>query len=516
VELQPAERRIAAVLAADVAGYSRLMEADEEGTHSRLKAHRRELIDPKIREHHGRTVKSTGDGVLVEFPSVVEAVRCAIEVQHGMVERDASTPKDQRMEFRVGINLGDVIVDEEDIYGDGVIIAARLENLARPGSINISGTVFDQVQNKITLPCKFLGKQRVRNITEPVRIYRLRLERHRIAAARQSQRTKLIAGAAFLIVIGAAGAFYMQHAASVIETGSTPSAPQSAVQAASSLPESTKDLPPLDAQVWEAIRNSADPADYEAYLRLFPTGAVAELARQRLWVLTPESPPPVSTTEPIPAAPKSKPQQQAAANKTSAYPSPTHVPPASTGASTSTTPTPALKQQAAATKTVPSPMPDREAPVPVGASTSTAPVPAPQQQAIAVAPTSPAASIAPSQQQVLVAPDVSKIVTSSPSPNKLYDGAWKGSSLRGNCQAAGYCDGDIMVTVANNTVSGQLKGQRGQMSFSGNIASDGSFTGKVGEMPVSGNFDKDRFRGVIRLGVGSTSGGIAVLLERIK
>src|SRR5215510_13944437 len=129
----PAVRRLAAILAADVAGYSRLMGADEEGTHERLKAHRRELIDPKIGEHSGRIVKTTGDGILAEFASVVDAVRCAVEIQRGMIDREAGIPEDRRIRFRIGINLGDVIVEDGDIFGDGVNIAARLEGLAAPG-----------------------------------------------------------------------------------------------------------------------------------------------------------------------------------------------------------------------------------------------------------------------------------------------------------------------------------------------------------------------------------------------
>src|SRR5262249_30809631 len=134
-----ASRRLAAILAADVAGYSRLMGVDEEGTHERLKAHRRELVDPKIGEHSGRIVKTTGDGMLAEFPSVVDAVRCAAELQRAMIDREAGLPEDRRIRFRMGINLGDVIVEEDDdIFGDGVNVAARLEALAEPGGICIS------------------------------------------------------------------------------------------------------------------------------------------------------------------------------------------------------------------------------------------------------------------------------------------------------------------------------------------------------------------------------------------
>jgi len=128
------KRKLAAILAADIVGYSRLMGADEEGTLTRLKAHRTELIDPKNKQHRGRVVKTTGDGILTEFPSVVDAVRCAIEVQQGMLERNSGVPQDHRIEFRIGINLGDIIVEGKDIHGDGVNIAARLEGLAEPGA----------------------------------------------------------------------------------------------------------------------------------------------------------------------------------------------------------------------------------------------------------------------------------------------------------------------------------------------------------------------------------------------
>src|ERR1700731_3664612 len=143
-----ASRRLAAILAADVVGYSRLMGADEEGTHERLKAHLGELVDPKIGEHHGRIVKTTGDGVLAEFASVVDAVRCAGEIQRAMADRDLDLAEERRLRFRIGINLGDVIVDGGDIYGEGVNTAVRLEALAEPGGICISGTVRDQIRHK--------------------------------------------------------------------------------------------------------------------------------------------------------------------------------------------------------------------------------------------------------------------------------------------------------------------------------------------------------------------------------
>ena len=169
------ERRLAAILAADVAGYSRLMGVDEEGTLATLKAYRRQLIDPKITEHHGRVVKTTGDGALVEFASAVDAVRCAMEIQGAMAERSADIPEDRRIEFRIGINVGDVIVDDSDIYGDGVNIAARVETLATPGSICLSDNAYQQIKGKLALEVSDMGEQQLKNIAWPIRVYRVQL-----------------------------------------------------------------------------------------------------------------------------------------------------------------------------------------------------------------------------------------------------------------------------------------------------------------------------------------------------
>jgi len=172
----PPVRRLAAILAADVAGYSRLMGVDEEGTHERLKAHLRELIDPKITEHRGRIVKNTGDGFLAEFASVVDAVRCAMEIRHGMVGRNAEVAEDKRISFRIGINLGDVIAEAEDIFGDGVNVAVRLEALAEPGGICVSRVVRDQVRDRLDFTFEDLGERQVKNIARPVRVYALGAE----------------------------------------------------------------------------------------------------------------------------------------------------------------------------------------------------------------------------------------------------------------------------------------------------------------------------------------------------
>src|SRR5437773_8898177 len=164
------ERRLAAILAADVAGYSRLIEADEEGTLSRLKSLRAEIIDPKIAGHHGRIVKTTGDGLLVEFASVVDAMRCAIEWQAAMPKR-----AEAGIQFRIGVNLGDVIIDGDDIHGDGVNIAARLEAIAEPGGICVSRVVRDQVRDRLDLAFEDLGEQNLKNIARPVRVYRIEI-----------------------------------------------------------------------------------------------------------------------------------------------------------------------------------------------------------------------------------------------------------------------------------------------------------------------------------------------------
>ncbi len=172
-EQNRAERRLAAILAADVAGYSRLIGADEEGTLDRLRSIRAELIDRKIAEHRGRLVKTTGDGLLVEFASVVDALRCAADWQQAMAERTACVPPAQRIEFRIGINVGDVVVEDGDIFGDGVNVAARLEALADPGGICVSARVQEDAAGRLDLAFEDLGEQALKNIARPVRVYRV-------------------------------------------------------------------------------------------------------------------------------------------------------------------------------------------------------------------------------------------------------------------------------------------------------------------------------------------------------
>ncbi len=165
------KRRLAAILAADVVGYSRLIRADEEGTIAALRALRADLIDPKIAEHHGRIVKLMGDGMLAEFASVVDAVRAAVETQQAVAVHNSGLPKDKRIEFRVGVNMGDIVIDGDDIQGDGVNVAARLEGLAKPGGICVSGNVYEEVRDRTDLPFEDMGEQEVKNIDRSVRVW---------------------------------------------------------------------------------------------------------------------------------------------------------------------------------------------------------------------------------------------------------------------------------------------------------------------------------------------------------
>jgi adenylate cyclase len=203
------ERRLAAVLIADVTGYGRLSQADEEGTRARFQDDLREVFEPTIASHRGRLVKTMGDGLLVEFSSVVDALRCAVELQRAKAERNATLPLERRMEFRIGINLGDVIVEGDDIHGDGVNIADRMQALAEPGGIAISGTAYDHVKAKLPVGYASLGEQQVKSIAEPVRVYRVLMDPaaagRTLPAARHRRRSFRLPAAAAAILLLAAG-----------------------------------------------------------------------------------------------------------------------------------------------------------------------------------------------------------------------------------------------------------------------------------------------------------------------
>ena len=203
------ERRLAAILAADMVGYSRLVGNDERGTIARQKAHRTGLIDPKIAEHHGRIVKTTGDGFLAEFASVVDAIECAIAIQQAMADREAGEPEERRIQYRMGINLGDIVIDGEDILGDGVNVAARLEGLAEPNGICLSRAARDQVRDKLDLALEDLGEIEVKNIARPVRVFRVLTDERGIATRRKKAARPAswrLAALAAVLVVGAAGA----------------------------------------------------------------------------------------------------------------------------------------------------------------------------------------------------------------------------------------------------------------------------------------------------------------------
>ena len=209
------ERRLTAILAMDMVGYSRLMANDETGVLARQKEHRRELIDPRLTEYHGRIVKTTGDGLLAEFPSVVDAFRCAVGIQLSLRDREAEAPPDRRIAYRIGINLGDIIIEDDDIYGDGVNIAARLEKLAEPGGICVSQTVVDHVTTKVASSFEDLGEQSLKNIPTAVRACRVLMQTEMpgdAAPPPARKSAKRLAWAAGVVLVVAAGALPVHRA----------------------------------------------------------------------------------------------------------------------------------------------------------------------------------------------------------------------------------------------------------------------------------------------------------------
>ena len=252
-------RRLAAIVAGDIAGYSRLMGIDEEGTHNRVKRIERDLIEPSIAEHHGRLVKTTGDGFIAIFDSPVEAVRCSIVIQQNLVGRNAALPKHYWIEYRIGVNLGDVIIETDDIYGDGVNIASRLEGIAGPGEVYISGGIYEQIKNKLVCGYESLGDRKVKNITDPVRVYRVLADPAAFQKHRKRRENILIfllcltllviaSGALWYVLVQNHGKLEKQASAPVsppVEIPNPPSLPAPAVKQAAPLPPpSSAPVPP--------------------------------------------------------------------------------------------------------------------------------------------------------------------------------------------------------------------------------------------------------------------------------
>jgi formylglycine-generating enzyme required for sulfatase activity/class 3 adenylate cyclase len=283
-------RRLAAIVAGDITGYSRLMQFDEEGTHARVKRIQRDLIEPSIAEHHGRLVKTTGDGFFAIFDSPVEAVRCGIVIQQNMSGRNSPLPRDQRIEYRIGVNLGDVIIEHDDIYGDGVNIASRLESIAEPGQVFISGGIYEQIKHKLVCGYESLGDRKVKNITDPVRVYRVLPDPAAFNKARKRRENILIFLLSFVLFVIASGALWFL----------LPQSPGRPQDQASTRPSPDVPRPPPGKQ-------SAQPAQPSP-----PAPAPREAARQdRLPV--PIAPPPRQAPSQLQPAAPVEPRAQPAA-----------------------------------------------------------------------------------------------------------------------------------------------------------------------------------------------------------
>jgi formylglycine-generating enzyme required for sulfatase activity/class 3 adenylate cyclase len=280
-------RRLAAIIAGDIAGYSRLMEIDEEGTHGRVKRIERSLIEPSIAEHHGRLVKTTGDGFIAIFDSPVEAVRCGIVIQQQMVGRNASLPRQHWIEYRIGINLGDVIIEAGDVYGDGVNIASRLEGIADPGQVYISGGIYEQIKHKLVCGYESLGDRKVKNITDPVSVYRVLPDPAAFRRTRKRREHILILLLSFVLLVIASGAlwyvFWQPHG----KLGRQASAPVSLEmpKVPSSPPPTAKQAAPLPQP-----STPAAPAIPEAAPQAQPVPSVAPAAKQAAPQAQPASP----------------------------------------------------------------------------------------------------------------------------------------------------------------------------------------------------------------------------------
>ena len=251
-------RRLAAIVAGDISGYSRLMQIDEEGTHNRVKRIERDLIEPSINEHHGKLVKTTGDGFIAIFDSPVEAVRCSIVIQQNLVGRNASLPRHHWIEYRIGVNLGDVIIEADDVYGDGVNIATRLEGIAYPGQVYISGGIYEQIKHKLVCGYEALGDRKVKNITDPVRVYRVLSDPSALQGNRKRREGVLIALLSLTLMIIAGGALWymLVQPRKLVSQASAPVS--SPAEAPKGLPPVARSPPPPPAaRSARAVTNSA-------------------------------------------------------------------------------------------------------------------------------------------------------------------------------------------------------------------------------------------------------------------
>jgi formylglycine-generating enzyme required for sulfatase activity/class 3 adenylate cyclase len=287
-------RRLAAIVAGDIAGYSRLMELDEEGTHGRVKRIERDLVEPSIAEHHGKLVKTTGDGFIAIFDSPVEAVRCSIVIQQNLVGRNAALPKHSWIEYRIGVNLGDVIIETDDVYGDGVNVASRLESIADPGQVYISGGIYEQIKHKLVCGYESLGDRKVKNITDPVRVYRVLPDPaafHRNRKRRENILIFLLSVTLLIIAGGALWYMLLQPSGKVRDQASAPISPPTELPKAPTAP-----APPVkqaSPQPPPAPPSSAQPTAPQPQ----PSPSVAPAAKQAAPLPQP-APPAAPTTQP--------------------------------------------------------------------------------------------------------------------------------------------------------------------------------------------------------------------------
>jgi formylglycine-generating enzyme required for sulfatase activity/class 3 adenylate cyclase len=255
-------RRLAAIVAGDISGYSRLMQLDEEGTHVRVKRIERDLIEPTIGEHHGKLVKTTGDGFIAIFDSPVEAVRCSIVIQQNLVGRNAAVPKPYWIEYRIGVNLGDVIIEADDIYGDGVNVASRLEGIAEPGEVFISGGIYEQIKHKLVCGYESLGDRKVKNITDPVRVYRVLPDAAAYNRTRRRRETILITllGVAGVIIAGGVLWYMLQQPRTkLVEQARAPTSAPSPAPVTPSAPPAAKQAAPAPSAAPAAQQPSPQP-----------------------------------------------------------------------------------------------------------------------------------------------------------------------------------------------------------------------------------------------------------------